>query len=110
MDVVTLIIFLPLAGALLLLLFPRGAGAAIRGFSLLVSLVVFVISIRLLTGFETNAEMQFLTHVPWIPSLGISYKVGVDGLSLFLVLLVTFLQPIMILSAFRAITDREKEF
>ncbi len=110
MDVITLIVFLPLVGALLLLLFPRSAEGAIRGFSLVVSLIVFVISLRLFTGFEATAEMQFLKHVPWIPSLGIFYKVGVDGLSLFLVLLVTFLQPVTILSAFRAITDRVKEF
>ncbi|NIM20268.1 MAG: NADH-quinone oxidoreductase subunit M [Candidatus Latescibacteria bacterium] len=110
MDLLSIIIFLPLAGAVLLLLFPRESERAIRGFSLIVSLAAFIVSLRLLTGFQTSAEMQFVKHIPWIPSLGISYIVGVDGLSLFLVLLVTFLQPITILSAFRAITERVKEF
>jgi NADH-quinone oxidoreductase subunit M len=109
-DLLSWIIFLPIAGAVLLLVFPREAKGAIKGFAFLLSLAVFVISLKLLTGFETNAEMQFVKHVPWIPSLGISYKVGVDGISLFLVLLVTFLQPITILSAFGAIKERVKEF
>jgi NADH-quinone oxidoreductase subunit M len=109
-DLLSLVVFLPVAGAALLLFFPREAKGAIRGFALLLSLAVFVISLKLFTGFETNAEMQFVKHVPWIPSLGISYKVGLDGISLFLVLLVTFLQPITILSAFRAIDERVKEF
>ena len=110
MDLVSIIVFLPLAGALVLLLFPKEAGGAIRGFALLVSLAVFGVSLGLYTGFEINADLQFVKNAPWIPSLGISYKVGVDGISLFLVLLVTFLQPITILSAFRAVTDRVKEF
>jgi NADH-quinone oxidoreductase subunit M len=109
-DLLSWIVFLPIAGAVLLLFFPREAKGAIKGFAFLLSLAVFVVSLKLLTGFETNAEMQFVKHVPWIPSLGISYKVGLDGISLFLVLLVTFLQPITILSAFRAINERVKEF
>ncbi len=110
MDLISIITFLPLFGAVLLLFFPRETKGAIQAFSLAVSLVVFVFSILLLARFEPTAEMQFVRQVPWIPSLGISYIVGVDGLSLFLVLLVTFLQPITILSAFRAITERVKEF
>jgi NADH-quinone oxidoreductase subunit M len=51
-----------------------------------------------------------LKQLPWLPSLGISYKVGIDGISLFLVLLVTFLMPISVLSTFDAITEKVKEF
>jgi len=89
---------------------PRGNEGATRVVSLLVTLVAFFLSLKLLYAFQTNAEMQFVKDVPWIQSLGISYKVGVDGISLFLVLLVTFTMPIAVLSTFRAITDRVKEF
>jgi NADH-quinone oxidoreductase subunit M len=101
---------LPLFGTVALFIFPRQAQGAIRIFSLLMTMVVFFLSLKLLYGFQTNAEIQFLKHVPWIPSLGISYKVGLDGLSLWLVLLVTFTMPIAVLSTFRAIKERVKEF
>jgi NADH-quinone oxidoreductase subunit M len=110
LDLVSLLIFLPLIGAFALILFPGSAHGAIRTFSLVVTTVVFFLSLKLFYGFETNAEMQFVRNLPWMPSLGISYKVGIDGMSLFLVLLVTFLMPVSVLSTFEAITERVKEF
>jgi len=92
------------------MLFPKGAHAAIKWFAMLVTLVTFAVSIKLLVDFETVAPMQFVERVPWIPSLGITYKVGIDGISLFLVMLVTFITPITVLSSFGAIKDRLKEF
>jgi NADH-quinone oxidoreductase subunit M len=109
-DIITAITFLPTAGAVILLLLPRGAHALIRWFSLLVTLATFAVSVRLLVEFETVAPMQLVKSVPWIPSLGISYKVGIDGISLFLVMLVTFIMPITILGSFNAIQTRLKEF
>jgi len=106
LDLISILVFLPLAGAFALLLFPRSAHGAIRTFSLMLTTVVFFLSLKLFFGFETTAEMQFVRHVPWFPSLGISYKVGIDGVSLFLVLLVTFLMPISVLRTFEAITER----
>ncbi len=110
MDLISVVTFLPLAGAFGLFLFPRSAHGAMRTFSLMLTTVVFFLSLKLLYGFETNAEMQFVKSAPWLPTLGISYKVGIDGMSIFLVLLVTFLMPISILSTFEAITERVKEF
>jgi NADH-quinone oxidoreductase subunit M len=109
-DLITTITFLPTAGAVVILMLPRKSHSLIRWFSLLVTLVTFAVSIRLLTSFETVAPMQMVKHVPWIPSLGISYKVGIDGISLFLVMLVTFIMPITVLSSFSAIQTRLKEF
>jgi NADH-quinone oxidoreductase subunit M len=110
LDLISLVIFLPLVGAFALVLFPGSAHGAMRTFSLVVTTVVFFLSLKLFFGFETNAEMQFVRNVPWLPSLGISYKVGIDGVSLFLVLLVTFLMPVAVLSTFEAVTERVKEF
>jgi NADH-quinone oxidoreductase subunit M len=109
-DLLTIITFLPTAGAVALVLFPKNAHAAIRWFTLLITLATFAVSIKLLVAFETIAPMQFVKHVPWIPSLGISYKVGIDGISLFLVMLVTFIMPITVLGCFNAIKTRLKEF
>jgi NADH-quinone oxidoreductase subunit M len=109
LDLLSLITFLPLFGAIALLAFPKRDGV-IRAFVLALTAVIFFLSVKLLVGFETNAEMQFVKQAPWFPSLGISYKVGIDGLSLFLVLLVTLTMPITILSAFKAVTHRVKEF
>ncbi len=110
MDTVSLITFLPLFGAIALLFFPAKNHALIRNFSLLLSTAVFAVSLLLLRGFDTNPLMQFVVNVPWVPTLGISYKVGVDGISLFLILLVTFLMPITILGCYGSITERVKEF
>ncbi len=110
MDLISLVIFLPLLGAFALILFPRAAHGTIRTFSFLVTAVVFFLSLKLLFAFEPNADVQFLKQLPWLPSLGITYKVGIDGISLFLVLLVTFLMPISVLSTFDAITEKVKEF
>ena len=110
LDLISLVIFLPLVGAFALVLFPGSAHGAMRTFSLVVTTVVFFLSLKLFLGFETNAEMQFVRNIPWLPSLGISYKVGIDGVSLFLVLLVTFLMPVAVLSTFEAVTERVKEF
>jgi len=109
-DLISTITFLPTAGAVIVLALPRKSHSLIRWFSMLVTLVTFAVSIKLLTSFETVAPMQMVKHVPWIPSLGISYKVGIDGISLFLVLLVTFIMPIAVLSSFNAIQTRLKEF
>jgi len=109
-DLISTITFLPTAGAVIVLMLPRKSHTLIRWFSMLVTVVTFAVSIKLLTSFETVAPMQMVKHIPWIPSLGISYKVGIDGISLFLVLLVTFIMPIAVLGSFNAIQTRLKEF
>ena len=110
MDLVSLITFLPVVAAVLVLLMPARSLGMIRGFSLLASIVVFAISLQLIRDFQATPLMQFVVNKAWIPSLGITYKIGVDGISLWLILLVTFLTPITILSCYSSITDRVKEF
>jgi NADH-quinone oxidoreductase subunit M len=110
MDLITLVTFLPTLGAIALLVLPRSGHNVIRAITLFLTLIVFFLSLKLFTGFVTNAEMQFVVAHEWIPSLGVTYKVGIDGLSLFLVLLVTLTMPIVILSAYKAVGERVKEF
>ena len=110
-HVLSIVTLVPLAGALALILVPRRFDQALRVGALIVSLVAFAASIRLYTGFDGgSASYQFEENVAWMPSLGASYHIGIDGISLLLVLLTTFLMPIALASAWHAIEDRSKEF
>jgi NADH-quinone oxidoreductase subunit M len=111
MDLLSVVTFLPAIGALVLLAVPRRAEGVLRLGALAVSLAVFVVSLPLYFGFDgESADYQFETVVRWIPGLGASYHIGIDGISLLLVLLTTFLTPITLLSTWSAISDRTKEF
>ncbi len=104
------ITFLPLLGALVLLLMPRRSEGAIRGWTLAVTLVTFVISLALWVRFDPSVGgMQFVERTTWVESLGISYYVGIDGISLWLVLLTTFLSVICVLSSW-TIEKQVKEY
>jgi NADH-quinone oxidoreductase subunit M len=112
-----LVIFFPLVGVLVLLFIPGEKKNALRWTALLTSLATFGLSIWMLTLFRqaeaTDAGALHLTlNLPWIQVAGwnIHYYVGVDGLSILLVLLTTFLTPISILSTWTAIEERVKDF
>ncbi|HZY04845.1 MAG TPA: NADH-quinone oxidoreductase subunit M [Anaeromyxobacteraceae bacterium] len=112
-TLLNVVIFLPLAGALLAVLVPRDEARQHKVLALCVSLLTFAASLFLWAGFETSRsapEFQFLTQVPWIASVGISYQVGLDGVALLLVMLTTALSPIVILSSWNAVEERVKEF
>jgi NADH-quinone oxidoreductase subunit M len=110
-SLLTIVTFLPLAGAVLLLLLPRAAERLLRPLALGVSLATFALSLALWTGFDgRSGDFQFVHAVPWIPAYGIEYKVGLDGISLFLVLLTTFLTPVTLVSAWTDITKHLKAF
>lgn len=87
------------------------AGCPTRGWTLLGSLFTFGLSIILYQRFHTiGPDFQLTETFEWIPALGTSYSVGIDGVSLWLILLTTFLMPIVILSSFNAIESRRKEY
>ena len=108
----SLIVFLPLAGALVLLVFFKETQrSAIRWWALLVSAVEFVVSLWLLFGWQTGGGMQFVDGpAAWIPELGISYHLGVDGISLFLVLLTTLLTMLAVLASWGFVGERERGY
>ena len=106
-DLLSSVVFLPLVGACALLLLPRGQDRTVKLAGIFVSVVTFVASLWLYFAFEGNAPgFQFDTKVLWIPALNISYHVGIDGISLMLVVLTTFLTPIALLSSWNAIEKR----
>ncbi|MBI3107768.1 MAG: NADH-quinone oxidoreductase subunit M [Candidatus Rokubacteria bacterium] len=103
--------FLPALGALIIALLPRGQERLARALALLTALAALVISLPLYTGFDAGqAAYQFVENRDWVPSLGIAYHLGIDGISLLLVLLTTFLMPLAILSSWHSIERRWKEF
>jgi NADH-quinone oxidoreductase subunit M len=107
----TVVVFLPTLGALLISALPREGQELTKRAAFAVTLVTFVLSLPLYGRFDaTNAGYQFVEQRAWMPSLGISYHVGIDGISLLLVLLTTFLMPLTLLSAWHAIQARWKEF
>ena len=110
LPILTLITFVPLAGALVLLFFPKHGDGLARGWTLFVTLVTFAASLPLWFGFDASqGGMQFTERAAWIEGLGIQYYLGVDGISLFLVLLTTFLSVICILSSW-GVEKRVREY
>ena len=106
-----LILFLPATGALLVLVIPRRRSAAIRVAALSVSLVTFALSLVLIFVFDLSAPgMQFPTDVLWIESSVIRYHIAVDGISLFLVVLVPFLSVLSVMTSWRSVNEHVKEF
>jgi len=107
----SLILFTPLAGALILLLVNKQNANAIRWIANIVALIGFAISVPLWFWYQpSGADFQFVERAPWIPSVGAEYFLGVDGLSTLLILLTTLMGSIAILSSWTAITERVKEY
>jgi len=106
----TLVTFAPMAGAILLALMPR-RDEAIRRTALVISLVTFALSLRLPIAFDAaKGGFQFEVDIPWIPSPDIHFHLGLDGISLWLVVLTTFLVPLCVLISWKSIHERVKEF
>ena len=108
--ILTLVTFMPLVGGLLLILFPR-RDRDIRIFALVVTLLTFVLSLHLPVHFQrANTDFQYQIDRPWVATPNIHYHMGVDGISLWLVLLTTFLTPLCVLISWTSIHGRVKEF
>jgi NADH-quinone oxidoreductase subunit M len=110
-PILSLVLFLPLAGALILLFVPRRAEQAIRWIANLFGLAGFLASVPLWFWYDPqNPQYQFVERLPWIPSIGAEYFLGVDGFSVLLILLTTLMGAIAILSSWTAIGERVKEY
>jgi len=114
MPLLSLSWVLPLAGAVVLLLLPNADGrrdAVIRWLALAVSVLVFAVTLAIWVSFDpASAEFQLVERHAWIPAFGIDYYVGIDGISLLLVVLTGFLTPIALLSSWVSVERKVKEF
>ncbi len=106
----SVLVLLPAVGAALVALTQRRSETLQKWLGLAVSSTVFLLSLVLVRDFRGMAEMQFVERRPWIPAWGISYHLGVDGLSLWLVILTTFLTPLCLLGSWTSIHKRVREF
>lgn len=107
----TAITFLPLLFALMVACVPASQARVIRLVSLFFSLVVFGLSLVVLAKFDTSTPaLQFVERWPWVQELGISYFLGIDGISLWLIILTTFLTPVIILGSWDSISTKVKGF
>src|SRR6187431_1037116 len=101
MGILSLLILLPLFGALFLALAPLSSGQ-VKRFSLGLTVILFGVSLLLLQqlpGFESSAEYRFVENAPWLKDWGIRYHLGIDGLSLWLIILSTLLTPLSLLGS-----------
>ena len=110
-PILSFLIYFPLVGAIILLFANRKNSQFIKVFTLVISLVELVASIPLFFKFDDAAKtMQFVEKADWFPEWGITYFLGIDGISLLLVLLTTFLTVICVLCSWKAIENRVKEY
>ncbi|MDI6754452.1 MAG: NADH-quinone oxidoreductase subunit M [Thermodesulfobacteriota bacterium] len=110
-PLLTWVTFFPLLGAAILLFLNKEKKETIRLVTLIVTLLEFAFSLPLFFQFRLDTPaMQFVEKVPWIPEYGISYFLGIDGISLFLVLLTTFFTLISVIACWNDIQEKVKEF
>jgi NADH-quinone oxidoreductase subunit M len=108
-PILSLVTFLPLAGAAFIALLPREAAQNIRYTALWTTLITFAISLLIWINFDpATAGFQFVEERSWLGP--IRYKMGVDGISMLFVILTTFLMPLCILASWASVKDRVKEY
>jgi NADH-quinone oxidoreductase subunit M len=109
-HILSIVLFTPLAGLAVLVLIPSSNGRAIRVWANIAGLAGFLVSLPLVFLFDHTKDYQFVERAPWIPTLGATYHIGIDGLGLLLVMLTTLLGFLSILSSWNAIQVRLKEY
>src|SRR5713226_2920344 len=109
-HILSIVLFTPIVGMLILLLIPASKPGAVKIWANAASFVGFLVSLPLAFQFDRTKDFQFVERDQWIPSIGASYHLGIDGLSLLLVMLTTLLGFISILSSWNAIENRLKEY
>jgi NADH-quinone oxidoreductase subunit M len=110
-QILSLVVWSPLVASLIVLLLPREPVSFVRMAAFVLSLVPFALSLVMLGHFDGSiGELQLVEKIPWMPSLGVNYTLGVDGFSLWLVVLTTFLTPVILLASWHDIEKRVKQF
>ncbi len=110
-SLLTYLILIPLIGSILVLFIKKEQVNFIKYFAVGLSTIAFLLSLIIYFQFDSsNQEFQFINKIEWIKGLNIHYHVGVDGMSLLLVLLTTFLTPLTLISSWSSIENKVKEF
>jgi len=106
----SVIIFIPLVAALILIFVKNENPNASRVIALVATLASFCLALTVFVKFLPTENIQFVESYDWIPGIGITYLLGVDGISLLLLLLTTFLGPIMILASWNSVSEHHRGF
>jgi NADH-quinone oxidoreductase subunit M len=110
-PLLSLLVWLPVAGGMLLLIMDTLGNTACRQTALIISMVTFVLSLSLYTNFDfTTAAMQFQEKVPWIDAFNANYHLGVDGISMPLIILTTFTTVLVVLAGWQVIRDKTAQY
>lgn len=110
-QILSALVFSPLIFGLFLLFIPAKMDVVIKWFALLSSVLVFALSLQLYLNFDASSGgYQFQIQKEWLPLIGVKFFLGIDGISLYLVLLTTFLIPVIVLSAWRAVEQDIKKY
>jgi len=110
-NLLAILLFLPIIGSVLLLFINKKNGSLIKYFGLAVSVLVFIVSLIIYSNFNSDTgDFQFLLKVSWISNLNISFFVGIDGMSMLLILLTAFITPLTLISSWSSIDKNVKEF
>jgi NADH-quinone oxidoreductase subunit M len=111
LPILSILVFLPIVGIGILIILDRKRHKALKVATLAISVVEFLVSLPLWFDFNSGtAAMQFVERYDWLPAYGVSYYVGIDGFSLLLIMLTTFLTPLCVLATWEDINTRVKEF
>lgn len=111
LNFLTLVTFFPTIGVILLLFVPKTQTDTIKGFSLIISIITMLVSFFVYAAFDPVANgMQFEVNIPWITTFGVNYHLGIDGISLLLIVLTTVLTPLALLSSWNSITEGVKGY
>jgi len=109
--ILTLITFFPLIGVVLLMFVPKNRPDSVKSISLIIAFITFLFSLMLYSMFDPVANgMQFEIKIPWISTFGISYHLGIDGISLLLIMLTTILSVIVMISSWNSIKTGVKGY
>ena len=111
---IPIMVLIPLLSGVLLAVLPRASDVTVRAFAVMSTVITFVISLGIAVQFNwepaATAEFQMVSSAQWIQGFGLKFGFGVDSISLWLVLLTTFLMPLVILGSFSAVQQRVREF
>ena len=116
LPLLSILTFTPLIGAIVLLFVNKNSHGVLRTIAMAVTTVTFFLSLPLFTGYNAAGTdiggFQFLENIPWIAAgpFEMNYNIGIDGISLWLVILATFIMPIAVLSTYTAVTEKVKEY
>ncbi|MEE8577250.1 MAG: Fe-S-binding domain-containing protein, partial [candidate division Zixibacteria bacterium] len=111
LDWLSILIFFPTLGAVLLAFVPSSRHDTIKGVALIISVITMLLSFLVYSLFDPLGNgMQHQINIPWVASLGIDYHLGIDGISLLLIVLTTILTVLCVLSSWRSVTKSVKGY